>query len=144
MEYFNVVPNHILVSELINKNLIKYSICIFDFTHNSFEINLLNNLKSAIISNTYDNLELYCAELMSLIINENVENLKIHAPKLKELYIGYYNNKIEYIDNKYIFELFCPNTITDNQKPVYYEIYSQLTDKDAKQYLIEMLTYGVI
>lgn len=63
---------------------------------------------------------------------------------LSEEVYTYFNKKIEYLDNKYIFESFHRNTTIDNKKPVYYEIYSQLTDKDAKQYLIEMLTYGVI
>lgn len=56
---------------------------------------------------------------------------------LVDVYI-YFNKKIEYIDNKYIFELFS-YTIEDNQNPIYYEIYSQLTNTDAKQYLIKML-----
>lgn len=103
MEYFNVIPNYILVSEHKNKNLIKYAKyfkCIFDFTDNltckSPEISLLNYVKSAIISNTSDNLEVYCPELVSLIINETCENLKIYAPKLKELYISH-NKNIESI-----------------------------------------------
>lgn len=93
MEYFNIIPNYILVSEHKNKNLAKYtkySKCTFDFTNNliSSDINLINHVKSAIISNTFCCLELYCSDLLSLIVYDINKNLKITAPKLEELYIG--------------------------------------------------------
>lgn len=99
MEYFNIIPNYILVSEHKNKNLIKYakySKCTFDFTNKliwtTAEINLLNYVKSAIISNIFVSLELYCSNLLSLIVYDTAGNLKINAPKLEELYIGHIKN----------------------------------------------------
>lgn len=120
--------------------------------------NLLSNDKIILLGEHYlsdkydydaiDNtMEIYC-------INENNEFINLNH--LKEVAITilqnselspidiytFFNEKIEYIDNKYIFELFSSDI--DNENPIYYEIYSKLTNEDAKQYLIEMLTKKLI